>query len=137
MALEYILGIDYGERRVGVAIAHEIARLPRPLTTLENDDNLIARITEIVQHEHVRSVIVGVPRNMDGSESEQSARCLAFADELKTILSVPVHTVDETLSSVEAERRLKTSKNASHGVDAEAAAIILERYFAENQEGTL
>jgi putative Holliday junction resolvase len=128
MATEYILGIDYGAQRVGVALMHSVARLPHPLTTLVNDQALFANIVDIIRVERVGKVIVGVPRNMDGTESAQSAECRTFAAELASQTDVPIETVDETLSSVEAEQRLKAQKSTGHGVDAEAAAIILERY---------
>lgn len=134
MSTEYILGLDYGSERVGVAIAHQIARLPRPLTTLKNDENLTEAITTILHTEGVGRIVVGVPRNMDGTASSQSATCEAFAAALAETCSLPVDIVDETLSSVEAEARLGT-RAAKPDIDAMAAAIILERYFSEQYLG--
>ncbi|MBL8121244.1 Holliday junction resolvase RuvX [Candidatus Saccharibacteria bacterium] len=128
MTADYILGVDYGGERVGVAIAQQIARLPRPLVTLKNDSHLIDTLQKIVQNERVGKIVVGVPRNMDGTASEQSAVCEAFAAKLARKVTVPVQTADETLSSIEAESRLKGAYQKSD-IDAMAAAIILERYF--------
>jgi putative Holliday junction resolvase len=132
-AYEYILAIDYGSKRVGVAIAHKIARLPRPLTTLKASEHLFAAIQRIIVEESIGLVVVGVPRNMDGSESNQSQQCAAFARELSSVLTVPVRTADETLSSEEAESALRAiGKDYSKSdVDAMSAAVILERYFDE------
>ena len=130
---DYVLGIDYGAKRVGVAIAQRIARLPRPLTTLTNDDTLEACLKELVAREKVGQVVVGVPRNMDGSTSQQSEACEAFARQLSAVLTVPVATADETLSSEEAEAALRAMNKpyAKHDIDAMSAALILERYFEE------
>lgn len=132
-AYEYILAIDYGSKRVGLAIAHKIARLPRPLTTLQASEHLFAAIQRIIVEESIGLVVVGVPRNMDGSESKQSQQCEAFARELSSVLTVPVRTADETLSSEEAESALRAiGKDYSKSdVDAMSAAVILERYFDE------
>lgn len=129
----YILGVDYGARRVGLAVAHIVAKLPRPLTTLTNDESLIAHIKDMVDKEDIGLVIVGVPRSMDGSETVQSGVCEAFAAKLSENLSVEVKTVDETLSSVEAEAYLTDSTKVynKEEIDAVAAAVILERYFEE------
>lgn len=129
MTADYVLGIDYGEERVGVAIAHTVARLPHPLTTLKNDEKLILQLTGIIETEKVGSIVVGVPRNMDGTLSAQSKRCEAFIDVLKKQVDVPVYDTDETLSSIEAERRLGHTHRDKGVVDAEAATIILERYL--------
>lgn len=131
--LAYILGLDYGAERVGVAIAHHIARLPRPLTTLPNDENLTAVLDELMYNEHVGRIVVGVPRNMDGTMSEQSEHCTAFAQELSSRQDVPVTMVDETLSSVEAEKILQAQRQPyiKADIDAMAACVILERYFTE------
>ncbi|MFZ2513801.1 MAG: RuvX/YqgF family protein, partial [Candidatus Saccharimonadales bacterium] len=72
MAAQYVLGLDYGDERVGVAIAQQIARLPRPLTTLQNNESLIDEIQLVADREDIGCVVVGVPRNMDGTESTQS-----------------------------------------------------------------
>lgn len=132
-AYEYILAIDYGSKRVGLAIAHKIARLPRPLTTLQASEHLLAAIQRIIVEESIGLVVVGVPHNMDGSESKQSQLCAAFARELSSVLTVPVRTADETLSSEEAESALRAiGKDYSKSdVDAMSAAVILERYFDE------
>ena len=131
VADEYILAFDYGEKRVGVAVAHSIARLPRPLITLANGDKLFEDIAKIIQDEHVRRLVVGLPRNMDGSLGQQAAHCETFGTELAKRFCLPIEYVDETLSSVSAEAFLGTLKGRGVGLDAVAAAVILERYISE------
>jgi len=135
-APEYILALDYGERRVGVAIAHTIARLPHPLTTLTNSETLLTDITQLVLREHAGLVIVGLPRGMDGGYTDQTRAAEAFADKLRGVLEVPVALADETLTSVDAEASLPYQKNRPKGdIDAMAASLILERYLVDHPAG--
>lgn len=138
MAAQYVLGLDYGDERVGVAIAQQIARLPRPLTTLQNNESLIDEIQLVVDREDIGCVVVGVPRNMDGTESTQSRTCREFASVIAQKLTMPVETIDETLSSIEAEKILKQlgKPYKKSDIDAMSAVLILERYFDE-QKGDL
>jgi len=129
---EYFLALDYGEKRVGVAIAHEVARLPRPLTTLQNTETLFDEISKLVADEQVKLVIVGLPRGMDGGYTAQTEHAEVFAKQLASILTVPVELADETLTSVDAENYLGGGQTAKSDIDAIAAAYILERYLAEH-----
>ena len=135
MAVEYILGIDYGEKRVGVAIAHQIARLPRPLTTLSNSDSLLEDLCELIDKEQVGLVVVGLPRGMDGGYTAQTTLAETFAHELAAKVEVPIELADETLTSVDAETYLGAGQHAKGDIDALAAAYILERYLAEHPAG--
>ena len=128
MAAEYILGVDYGDKRVGVAIAHQIARLPRPLTTVSNDTQMMQNLQHLVETEHANLVVVGLPRGMDGGYTAQTRAAEAFAATLQTALTVPVVLADETLTSVDAEAAGAVKGN----IDAVAASLILERYLADH-----
>jgi putative Holliday junction resolvase len=132
---EYFLGIDYGEKRVGVAIAHQVARLPRPLTTLANTSGLVEDIQALVEQEGAKLVVVGLPRGMDGGYTEQTRLVEVFAQKLAAALAVPVELTDETLTSVDAENYLGQRKSVKSDIDAQAAAYILERYLAEHPVG--
>ena len=130
---QYILALDYGGKRVGVAVAHTIARLPRPLTTISNTETLLSDIQKLVTSEEAGLVVVGLPRGMDGGYTEQTRAAEQFADTLRTMLTVPVELADETLTSVDAEATLTDGKKHAKGdIDAAAAAIILDRYLAEH-----
>ena len=133
---EYLLGLDYGSKRVGVAVAHVIARLPRPLMTLSSDDTLLQHIKDIIVSEDVARVVVGVPRGIDGAITDQSKLCEAFASLLASEINIPVVTVDETLSSVEAEAYLAKNRTTftKAEIDEVAAAVILERFITEHQD---
>lgn len=131
MPAGYILAIDYGDKKVGLALASSIARLPRPYDTLRNGPNLIQEIRSILKKENVTEVVVGLPRNMDGSLGAQADRCMTFGQAFALETGIPVKFAEEALSSVEAETYLKDLKGKRIGIDAAAAACILERYFSE------
>jgi putative Holliday junction resolvase len=132
---EYIVALDYGSKRVGVAVAHVIARLPRPLTTLSNSETLLADIQKLVSTEDAGLVVVGLPRGMDGGYTDQTRTVEAFASELAHVLTVPVELADETLTSVDAESVLGARPKSKGEIDALAAAYILERYLADHPAG--
>lgn len=132
MAAQYILALDYGEKRVGVAIAHVIARMPRPLTMLPNTATLLDDIGALVAQEDAGRVVVGLPRGMDGGYTEQTRMAEAFAKQLAQVLDVPVELADETLSSVDAESTLAGRAHTKGEIDALAAAVILDRYLTEH-----
>jgi len=135
MAAQYILALDYGNVRVGVAIAHVVARLPRPLTTLQNNESLFDAIAELISKEDAARIVVGLPRGMDGGYTDQTKRAEAFAKTLASQVNVPVDLADETLTSVDAESTLSGSSYTKSDIDALAATYILERYFADHPAG--
>jgi putative holliday junction resolvase len=128
----YILALDYGTARIGVAIASSIARLPRPLTTVANGETVLADIRKIISEEGVGQVVVGLPRTLRGEYSAQTHAAESFAQQLAGVLTVPVELSDETLTSVDAEAELAGRHHDKGDIDALAATLILERYFADH-----
>jgi len=131
-APQYILALDYGEKRVGIAITHVVARLPRPLTVIINSETLLADVRKLVSQEDAGLVVVGLPRGMDGGYTAQTRAAEQFALKLREILTVPVELADETLTSVDAEGVLAGRPHGKGDIDAMAASFILERYLAEH-----
>lgn len=124
------LGLDIGDKRIGVARINSIARLPEPLVTLSNDGSFLVKLKRIIDEESIDLIVVGLPRNMDGQETAQSKTTKDFvAAVLKPNVKVPIIFQDETLSSVEAQN-FPVATIKSKGLDAIAAAEIL-RYFYE------
>ena len=127
----HILSLDIGERRVGVAIASFISKLPKPLITLSNDDDLVMSIRNIISENQVETVVVGLPRTLNGQDSKQTKKVRAVIDQLTKLLPVKIESQDEALSSVRAEEELsrhgKIFKKAD--VDKLAACFILEDYL--------
>ena len=148
-----ILGVDYGRARVGLAIADAETRLAQPLETMErvNRNEDMRRLREAVREHGVKQIVVGLPLRLDGSQGEMAEEATRFAQRLRKQVGVPVEMVDERLSSWEAERLLEETQGrvlhkkggapdrktrTKHGkltVDAMAAAVILNDYFAQHE----
>lgn len=131
MSSIYVLALDVGERRVGVATGNTIARLARPVTTLVRDDTFWQKLEDLVKSESITQFVVGLPRSLEGAETAQTKASRAFAAELKTRLALPVDVQDEALTSRQAEAELKArGKTFAKGdIDALAAVYILEDYL--------
>ncbi len=132
------MALDVGERRIGVALASSVARLPAPLLTLDRQavGDVFGRIRELAQKENVSTIVVGLPRNLQSAETEQTARSRQFAAQLQKSMSIPVVMQDEAGTSVEAEAVLKRrGKPYTQGdIDAEAACLILRDFLQTEQE---
>lgn len=134
-----ILGLDIGKRRVGVATSDLTHTLARPLSTLQVSDadrldKVVAEVLRLAEDEDgVASVVVGLPRHLDGTPSDQTAEVEKFIAALRTRIPMPVVTEDERLSSREAESRLaqreRDWKKRKAMLDAASAAVILQDYL--------
>lgn len=120
------LGIDYGARRIGVALSDETGGFAFPRETLPNDPTAVDRITAIVAHENVGGIVIGDARAVSGAENPITADADAFARQLEAHAKVPVQRSWEAWSSIEASRF--APKGREHD-DAAAAAIILQRFL--------
>lgn len=123
------LALDVGEKRIGLATADDNVRIAVPFGWLENDDDIIQKITEkLIQHD-ISVVVVGYPRNQSGEATQQTQFVEQFVKNLSVIdLDIDLVFQDESLTSVEAERRLGQVKDKGE-IDAEAASIILQDYL--------
>ena len=130
------MALDVGKKRIGVAIASAYARLPHPHATLLNDDTLWLTLADLCHHETIGTLVVGLPRGLDGQETAQTAYCREFADEAMQRLGISVYLQDEALTSVHAEAELAERKaSAGKGeIDSLAATYILEDYLKEHHE---
>ncbi len=118
------LGIDYGTVRIGLAISDESLMLARELTILSPKEFFL-QLSEIITANDVSEIVVGLPLNMSGGDSEKTKEARSFADQIEDMTKLPVHLMDERLSSVMAG-------NAPGGhtdVDSLAAQIILQNYL--------
>jgi len=127
-----VIAIDYGNKRVGIARASVVARLPETLVTLENNSNLMSSIQNIIDKEDVSVVVVGLPRSLEGSDTEQTKKTRNFIEQLRE-LAVEVVEQDEAVTSEHALSELQQSKNkfVKSDVDQLAALYILEDYFSD------
>lgn len=125
------LALDVGEKRIGMALGDSRVKIAVPFGYLERSDDTIQKITEIVLQHKVRTIVVGYPRNQSGEPTQQTELVEEFAKELEEIdIDTEVVFQDESLTSVEAERRLGRVKDKGE-IDAEAASIILQDYLEE------
>jgi putative Holliday junction resolvase len=130
-----ILALDFGSKRIGVALSSVIARLAHPLTTLDNNSSLMETLDKIVKDENIVQIVVGYPRNLDGQPTKQTEEVEAFVKKLKEQSSLPIDFQDESLTSVKAEAELKDSKNLQKAdVDSLAATYILTDWLADHDK---
>jgi putative holliday junction resolvase len=135
------LGLDVGDRRIGVALSDPLGILASPLLVIEREkENAdLAAIVKLVKKNGVEMIIVGLPQSMDGSLGAQAEKVKAFAEKLKEQSPVPVEFRDERLTTVVAKRMLeeagikKSARNKRIEYDAAAAAIILQSYLNETR----
>ena len=131
-AKKSILALDVGDRRVGVALADSQIKIAVPYGYLERSDKIIQQITELMLDHGIDTLVVGYPRNQSGEATKQTESVEQFAEELAEIeIDADLVFQDESLSSVEAERRLGRVKDKGE-IDAEAASIILQDYLEQN-----
>jgi len=129
------LAIDYGTKRTGLAICDATETIASPLAVLHGQKELLDKIDEIVKTENVEAIVLGLPLNMNGSDSSQTKFVRKFSEQLKKRLSIPVHLQDERLSSFGAEEKLApaefTKGKRKKRIDAVAAAEILEAFLEQ------
>lgn len=136
------LGIDFGERRIGLAISDPEGRLAVPLTTLErrNDRSAIREIAEIARREGVGRLVLGEPVGLDGQRGESTERVRRFGSRLAEVSGLPVRFVNESLTTVEAQERLRAAgvdfRREPERIDAVAAQILLEEALVSEPDGT-
>lgn len=129
------LGIDYGEKRVGIALSDPMQILASPREIIKHDDNdqvVIEELLKIIKKESVSKIIVGLPLNMNGSVGFQAERVYQFVDSLKEHVSLPIVFEDERESSKKVKEAMKLVKSKDERIDDRAAAIILQNYLDYN-----
>ncbi len=133
--MKRILGIDFGERRMGLALSDPLGIIAQPYLTFDTkkDGDFFKKIEELIEKEDIGEIVLGMPRNMDGSIGEKGKQVLEFSKKLSSRIKIPIVFWDERLSSVESSRtlreagaRMKTHKKA---VDKLSAALILRGYL--------
>ena len=130
-----IVALDIGTKRVGVAVCDELRITTRPVTTIERKSwkKLLFQVKQIVAEYDAAALVLGMPYNFDGSESEMSAEARRLARNFALSLEVPVFFQDERVTSYEAKARLwqrgLSEKEAEKEKDTEAAVIILEDFL--------
>lgn len=130
-----ILGLDHGSKRIGVAVSDELKMIASPLEFVpaEPPEACLQRLEVIVRQKEVELIVVGLPRNMDGTYGPAAQKVQAFVTQLRSVVEVPIRTWDERLTSAQANRILIQGDvrrdKRKEKVDAMAAAILLQSYL--------
>ena len=130
-----ILAIDHGTKRMGIALSDELGMIAQPLKFIEAEPfaKFLDRVKEILREKQVELILVGMPRNMDGSYGPAALKVQEFVAVLKDAVTIPIKTLDERLTSVQAHRFLTEAevrgRQRKDKVDKSAAAILLQNYL--------
>ena len=129
------LGIDFGDVRVGLALSDLTKTISKPFETIQytNLEDLFLQLKVIIEEKEVDTLVVGIPFNMSGKDTKQTVKVREFVLFIKSIISLPIHLIDERLTSKEAEKtmhilNIKTGHNKGT-IDKIAASIILQEYL--------
>ncbi|HEX8830555.1 MAG TPA: Holliday junction resolvase RuvX [Longimicrobium sp.] len=138
------MALDYGERRIGVAVSDPLRMIASPLTTLQRRAGKRppwAEITALVQEHEVDEAVVGLPLNLAGDETDWTREVRQFGDDLARRTGLPVSFVDERMTSVAAERSVRgmglkrSEREQKERIDAAAAALILGAWLRQRPRG--
>jgi putative holliday junction resolvase len=136
-----ILALDHGTVRIGVAVSDELKMLAHPLEFIPADPfaDFLVRLKEIIREKEVEMILVGMPRNMDGSYGPAALKVQVFVAALKDATPIPVRAWDERLTSVQANKILRENKvrgdKRKEQVDKMAAAILLQSFLDSTGSG--
>lgn len=134
-----ILSVDYGDARTGVAVCDKNEMLASPVTVIneKNTERLVNAVIETVRQKNAELIVVGLPKNMDGSEGFRAEACREFASQLSDKSGIEVRFQDERLTTVSAHNYLNETntrgKKRKAVIDAVSAVIILEDYMKKTK----
>ncbi len=139
--MQRMLAIDFGEKRVGVAVTDPDCRMAIPLTTLRrrSDRQIVSEIADLAREKSIERIVVGEPLDLQGGHTTASSRVASFARKLERSTGLPCDLQQETLTSVEATQRLRAAgvdtRRHPERIDAVAAQILLEQAMAARDRG--
>ena len=131
--LSTILALDVGDRRIGVAVASMQARIASPLTTLIRSESTKDDIQALIDEHDSKALVVGLPRGLDGQNTQQTMAVEEFKSELEYALAIPVYWQDEALTSRQAESELRDRGKPykKEDIDALSTTYILEDFMRD------
>ena len=130
-----ILALDHGTKRIGVAVSDEMKIIASPLEYISTEPfaSFLVRLKEIIREKEVEFILIGMPRNMDGSYGPAALKVQEFVAVLKDALTIPIKTLDERLTTVQAQKFLIQGgvrrDKRKEKVDKTAAALLLQSYL--------
>lgn len=137
-----ILSVDYGDARTGIAVCDKLEFLASPVCVIKESymPKVILRIDEIAKEKGAELIVVGKPKNMDGSEGFRAEKCIQMAQELSSTVGIPVEMWDERLTTVSAHKALNVTntrgKERKAVIDAVSAVMILEDFLKYRKNTT-
>lgn len=120
------LGLDYGKKRIGVAVSDGDGSIAFPRKTISNDANILRELAHVIEEERIEEIVIGDTRSLSGAENLITAESDSFAAKLESSVHMPIHRMREAWSSAEAMRFAPPGKRHD---DSSAAAIILQRFL--------
>ena len=129
-----LLGIDFGRKRVGVALSDEGRKIAFPKTVYSNDKKLVGRIADYCEGNSVIGIVLGESKNFKGEDNPIMKDILKFKTEIENATSLPVYMEPEFMTSSEA-KKMRAEDDSGEIIDASAAAVILQSYLDKNRKG--
>ena len=132
------LGIDYGTVRIGLALSDPTGTLASPLPFLENQSpqQVTTALSELIQTHHIVGLVIGLPRNMDGTYGPSAQKVRDFIGQIQKSISLPITPIDERLTTAQASKQLSgiglNQKQLRKKVDSSSACLILQQYLDRN-----
>ena len=129
-----ILGLDIGEKRIGIAISDKDEKISAPYGIIDNDCNFITNIEKIINEYHIKKIVIGMPYTLKGDIGAQARKVIQFVKENINFENVDIDYFDERFTSSIPEYEIKKSKMKKKDIDKLSAAIILQDYLYKNNE---
>ncbi|MFS1513811.1 Holliday junction resolvase RuvX [Chengkuizengella sp. SCS-71B] len=129
------MGLDFGDKTIGIAVSDELGWTAQGIEVIKRKSKKedISRLRTIIKEYDIAEIVLGLPKNMDGSIGERGQLCIQYGETLKTVLELPIHMWDERLTTVSAERTLieanMSRKKRKQVIDKMAAVLILQSYL--------
>jgi putative Holliday junction resolvase len=139
VALKRIIGLDYGAKRIGIAVSDPMNIIARPVGVITNDANVFKNIADYVREFAASLIVVGMPYSLKGGSTEKGKEVLEFIRKLKAGIQVEVKTVDERFTSMIAQKSMltmgatKKQRRQKHRIDEMASALILQSYLDQTR----
>ncbi|MFC2145459.1 Holliday junction resolvase RuvX [Actinomycetota bacterium] len=129
-----ILGLDIGEKRIGIAISDKDEKLSAPLDIINNDSNFEANIGKIINEHNIKKIVIGMPYTLKGDIGTQARRVIRFVEDNIDFENVDIDYFDERFTSSIPEYNMKKNDLKKKDIDKLSAAIILQDYLDKNNE---
>lgn len=123
------LGIDYGEKRIGLAKGDSLLKIATPLKTILNGEGVLNNLADIVNTEVVEKIIIGIPVSFNGETNEFAEKIIEFSEDLEARTNVSVETINEIFSSKMASDQPTAGQPRAGSIDESSAALILQTYL--------